>query len=440
MAMTSDDTSTKLMEVAERARREPNGQFFALAHLIDREALARAFNRLRPGAAAGVDGMTKASYGENLETNLEGLHTRMRTKTYRHQTIRRVHIEKGDGKTRPIGISTVEDKIVQGSICEVLEAIYEQDFLDCSYGFRPNRSAHDAIRDLNRILNRGSGNWVLEIDIKSFFDSLDRGWLRKMLQVRIRDGSMERLVGKCLKVGILDGEQFSWSEEGTAQGSSLSPLLGNVYLHYALDLWFEKAVKPRLKGGAHMVRYADDAVFTFERADEAAQFHGALRDRMAKFGLELHEDKTRLIDFRRPGQSGTPAETFDFLGFTHHWGKTRAGKWAVWQKTKRASRNRFLKRIYELCRDYRHYSVKAQHAALQRRVSGHFRYFGVNGNTRMLASIAWKVMNIWKKWLGRRSQKTRMTWDKFNRILVTYPIPVAKVYVQLWGRAPICKA
>jgi hypothetical protein len=254
-----------------------------------------------------------------------------------------------------------------------------------------------------------------------------------MLQVRVPDGSIQRLVGKCLKVGILDGEQFSWSEDGTTQGSSLSPLLGNVYLHYALDLWFEKVVKPRLQGKAHIVRYADDAVFTFERLDDAAWFHNALKERMEKFNLELHEDKTRLINFRRPAQQGPKADTFDFLGFTHYWMNTKTGRWSLRLKTKSASRNRFLKRIYELCRDYRHYTVKVQHAALERRIRGHFQYFGVNGNLKALISVRDKVRHYWKKWLERRSQRAQIGWDKFERILEAHPLPSPRVFVRIWG-------
>mgnify|MGYP003381878458 CR=1 FL=1 len=401
------------------------------------DALKRSFSRIRPGAAVGVDGVSKTDYEKDLEGNLQRLHLKLRTGRYSHQPIRRVHIKKENGKMRPIGVSTVEDKIVQGALREALEAVYEQDFLNCSYGFRPRRSAHDAIRVLDHVLSDGSGNWVLEIDIKSYFDSLDRKWLKKMLQVRVPDGSIQRLVGKCLKVGILDGEQFSWSEEGTTQGSSLSPLLGNVYLHYALDLWFEKVVKPRLRGKAHLVRYADDAVFTFERLDEATWFHKALEERMAKFNLELHQDKTRLINFRRPASEGGPkAETFDFLGFTLYWMKTKRGRWAIRLKTKRASRNRFLKQIYDWCRDYRHKSVKEQHAALHRRIRGFFQYFGVNGNTLSLTTVRESVKRCWRKWLSRRSQRSLVTWNRFHQILQSFPLPDARVYVRIWG-APL---
>ena len=247
-----------------------------LAHLIDVPALERAYQRMRKDAAVGVDGVTKEKYGQDLERNLRDLHVRMKAKRYRHQPIRRVHIPKEGGKTRPIGIPAFEDKLVQDAVREVLEAIYEQDFLDCSYGFRPGRRAHDAVRTLDRIVHRGEVNWILEADLVSFFDSLDRNELKKMLGVRVVDGSLLRLIGKCLHVGVLDGVELSTPETGSAQGSVLSPLLGNVYLHYVLDLWFEQEVKPRLRGRATLIRYCDDFLIGFEREDDARRVMAVL--------------------------------------------------------------------------------------------------------------------------------------------------------------------
>ncbi len=262
-ALTLECMSPELLKVVERAKREPEGRFHSLAHLIDVPALERAFHRLRKEAAVGVDGVTKEAYGKELESNLPDLHGRLRSKRYRHQALRRIHIPKGPGQWRPIGISALEDKIVQGAVREVLEAVYEQDFLECSYGFRPGRGAHDAIRSLDRAVYQGKVSWILEADIVSFFDSLDRTKLKEMLQVRVADGSLRRLIGKCLHVGVLDGEEYSEPGQGTAQGSALSPLLGNVYLHYVLDVWFEREVKPRLGGEATLIRYADDFVIGF---------------------------------------------------------------------------------------------------------------------------------------------------------------------------------
>ena len=264
----SDNISPKLLEVAERAK-QPDARFYALAYLIDENALQRAFKRLRNNAAVGVDGITKQEYGENLADNLRDLHGRMKAGKYRHQPLKRVHIPKGNGKTRPIGISATEDKIVQNALREVLEIVYEPILYDCSYGFRPGRSAHDAVRFLNNEAGKGKISWVLEADIESFFDSIDRQMLQEMLQERVPDGSIKRLVGKCLKVGVLENTELSWEETGTTQGSSLSPLLGNIYLNTVLDEWFETSVKPRLEGAASLVRFADDFIMTFEHRKDA---------------------------------------------------------------------------------------------------------------------------------------------------------------------------
>jgi group II intron reverse transcriptase/maturase len=435
-ALTSLGMSTGLRKVAERAKREPAARFHSLAHLIDEELLAGAFARLRNDAAVGVDGITKEHYGQELRRNLQDVHERLRTKRYRHQPIRRVHIPKERGRKRPIGISAIEDKVVQNALREVLEAIYEQDFLDCSYGFRPGRSAHDAVRALTRAVDAGEANWILEIDVASFFDSVDRTQLREMLQRRVADGSLLRLVGKCLHVGVLDGAEYTEPSEGTVQGSTLSPLLGNVYLHYALDLWFTEEVKPRLRGRAVLVRYADDAVFGFERQDDAERVMAVLGKRMARFGLVLHPQKTRLLDFRRPARSrgeGKSPRTFDFLGFCWYWRRTRRGSWAVTCKTRRARLARAIKAVHTWCRDHRHLPVKQQHEALTRRVQGHINYFGVNGNMHSLRGFAEQVKRSWFKWLNRRSQRARLTWERYEDLLRDLPLPQPRIVVSIWS-------
>jgi len=435
-ASTLENVSPELLRVVERAQREPEGRFHSLAHLIDVPALERAYRRTRKDAAVGVDGVTKEQYGQDLERNLQDLHGRMKAKRYRHQPIRRVHIPKEGGKTRPIGVSAFEDKLVQDAVREVLEAIYEQDFLDCSYGFRPKRSAHDAIRTLDRIVHRGEVSWILEADIVSFFDSLDRKKLKEMLGVRVADGSLLRLIGKCLHVGVLEGVELSTSETGTAQGSVLSPLLGNVYLHYALDLWFEQEVKPRLRGRATLIRYCDDFVIGFEQEDDARCVMDWLGKRLGRFGLALHPDKTRLLPFRRPpsGQKGGkgPA-TFDFLGFTFYWARNRKGRWGMLCKTRSASLRRIIRSVYDWCRRYRHSSVKDQHAALRRRIQGHFNYFGVSGNFRSLLLVVEQAKRSWYKWLCRRSQRKRLTWERFVDLLRDFPLPRPRITVRIWG-------
>jgi RNA-directed DNA polymerase len=433
-AKTSWSMSPGLMKVAERAKRHPEQRILALAHLIDEPALDRAFRALRRDAAPGIDGVTVEQYGGQLATHLPALRARLKAGQYRHQPIRRVNIPKENGATRPIGISTVEDKIVQGAVREVLEAVYEQDFLDCSYGFRPGRSAHDAIRALDGVAMRGHANYIVEADIVSFFDSIDRKVLMEMLRSRIADETLMRLVGKCLHVGVLDGESVLEPSEGTAQGSSLSPLLGNVYLHHVLDVWFAREVQPRLRGHSALVRYADDFVLCFERADDAAYVWGILEQRFRSFGLALHPKKTRSFVFQPPRNGGGGGgATFDFLGFTLHWQRTKAGRWRVAFRTRGARLRRAINAATAWCRRHRHDPVKEQHRALVRKLNGHLNYFGVNGNGRALSCLIYAVRRAWRKWLNRRSQRARMTWKRFAQVLAVYPLPAATIRVQIWS-------
>jgi group II intron reverse transcriptase/maturase len=318
----------------------------------------------------------------------------------------------------------------------VLELIYEPVFLDCSYGFRPGRNAHEALRTLNAECMRGNINWVLEADIEAYFDSIDRKQLMEMLRQRVNDESFMRLIGKCLHVGVLEGEQYSEPSTGTAQGSSLSPILGNVYLHHALDVWFEREAKPRLKGRAYLVRYADDFVIGFEQEHDARRVKEALSKRMAKYGLRLHAEKTRLFPFNRPpsGQGGGKGSgTFDFLGFTLYWRRTRRGNWAQNFKTRKARLRRSRQAIDDFCRSQRHRPLKEQHAALRRRLHGHINYFGVNGNFHSVAGLVRAAERSWYKWLRRRSNRTRLTWQRFGKLLRAFPLPAPRVRVQLWA-------
>lgn len=440
MAATSmaGTMSPELLKVMERAK-DPQFVFLSLAHLVDEAALTRAFHRIRKDAAVGVDGITKEQYGQELESNIRNLHKGLRTMQWRHQPILRVHIPKEKGKSRPIGISTLEDKVVQEALREVLEAIYEPIFYNCSYGFRKGRGAHDALRALNQVLYRGEGNWILELDVQSYFDSIVRRMLKEMLRERVVDGSLLRLIGKCLHVGVLDGEEYFEPGEGTAQGSVLSPVLGNIYLHHVLDVWFERDVTPRLRGRAHLVRYADDAVIAFEREDDARKVMEVITKRFEKYGLKLHPEKTRIVRFERPDRGASVGKgpgTFDFLGFTHYWCRSRRGRWVPWVKTRKARLRRFITTVADWCRRHRHEEVKDQHAALTRRINGHFNYFGVNGNAPSLRHVARACEAVWHKWLNRRSQNARMIWDRFARLLQDYPLPKACVRVQLWSSTP----
>jgi len=434
-AKTSGGMSPQLLKVAERAQRHPDQRLLALAHLIDEAALTRAYGRLRKAAAVGVDGVTVEAYGARLEEKVRALRERLKAGQYRHQPIRRVHIPKDDGRTRPIGISTTEDKVVQGALREVLEAIYEQDFLDCSYGFRPGRSAHDAIRAFHRVVAQGAAHYILEADIVSFFDSLDRKRLLEMLRDRIADESLLRLIGKCLHVGVLDGEEYAEPEVGTAQGSGLSPMLGNIYLHHVLDVWFEREVRPKLRGGSALVRFADDFVIAFETEEDAVAVMAQLRQRMGAYGLTLHPAKTRLLRFRPPTDpaGGKGSATFDFLGFTLHWQRTRRGKWRVGCRTRRARLQRAIHRAAEWCRRHRHDPVKEQRVGLSRKLVGHYHYFGVNGNLPALRGLYFQVVRLWRKWLDRRSQNARMTWKRFTELLRANPLPQPRITVRIWG-------
>jgi len=436
-ASTAKKMSPRLLEVTERAKRDPNMRFFSLAHLLDEQALERAYARIRKDAAVGVDGITKEQYGQDLSRNLCDLHEQMRSMRYRHQPVRRVHIPKDKGKTRPIGISCIADKVVQGALCEVLEAIYEPVFFDGSFGFRRERSAHDALRALNRVLYAGKVRVILEADITSFFDSIDRRMLMEMLRERVVDTSFLRLVGKCLHVGILDGAELSEPDEGTVQGSSLSPMLGNIYLHHVLDLWFEHDVRPRMRGRVHLIRYADDFVITFELEEDAKRVQAVLSKRFERYGLKLHPDKTRLLPFSRPPrgkEEGRGPATFDFLGFTHYWRRSRSGRWEPSLKTRTARLRRAITAVADFCRRHRHRPVKEQHARLKRRLVGHFNYFGVNGNIRSLEMLVEETKRYWRKWLRRRSQRTRLTWKRFKAtILRAFPLPTPTIRVQIWA-------
>jgi group II intron reverse transcriptase/maturase len=428
--------SPKLERVAELARKDPGLRFQTLVHLLDVDALGRAFARLDGHAAVGVDGVTKEQFGQHLEDNLVALRARMRAAQYRHQPIQRVHIPKASGETRPIGISSVEDKLVQGALCEVLGAIYEQDFLPCSFGFRPGRSAHDALRALNRAVWVDGAQVILEADVQSFFDSVDRKALMEMLRERIVDEPFLRFIGKCLHVGVLDGAEFSTPEDGTVQGSILSPMLGNIYLHHVLDRWFQVEVKPRLGGRAELIRYADDFVIAFHRRADAEWVMGELRQRMARFKLRLHPDKTRLVSFPRPGGGpggGGNPETFDFLGFTVHWQRGQNRGPSLGFKTRTARLRRALSSVTAYCRSRRHDAVKEQYAGLCRRLEGHMNYFGVNSNIGCIHALVEGARKAWRKWLDRRSQRGRMNWARYEELLVRFPLPLPTIRVRLWA-------
>jgi group II intron reverse transcriptase/maturase len=402
---------------------------------MDLPWLLQAYHRTRKNGATGVDGQTWHEYGENLEANLQSLLDRAKSGRYRAPPVKRVHIPKAGSptQTRPIGIPTLEDKVLQRAVVMLLEPIYEQDFVQGSYGFRPGRGAHQALERLWQEMMNADGGWVLEVDISKFFDTLDHGHLRQFVQHRVRDGVLLRLIGKWLNAGVMEAGQLSYPESGSPQGGVISPLLANIYLHYVLDEWFEQEVQPRLAGRAYLIRYADDFVIGFTNEKDAHRVKEVLPKRFGRYGLQIHPEKTRLVRFTKPnnGQpidrgrpSGKP-ESFDLLGFTHHWGRSLRGNWVVKRKTSTSRLSRGLRAINQWCRNHRHDPLVEQQRALSQKLRGHYAYYGITGNSQCLSAFRTWVVGCWRNWLSRRNRERGMTWDRFNQLLERYPLPAA---------------
>jgi RNA-directed DNA polymerase len=409
MPRNSTIVSTKQQRIAALAKQSPQMAFTSLAYLMDIDWLKEAYRRTRKDGAVGVDGMTAEQYEQDLEGNLQRLLDRAKSGSYRAPPVRRVHIPKGGSttETRPIGIPTLEDKVLQRAVVMLLKPIYEQDFLDCSYGFRPGRSAHQALQSFRNQLMDSRGGWVLEVDIRKFFDNLDHGHLRKFLQLRVRDGVLLRLIGKWLNAGVMEDGNVSYPDTGSPQGGVISPLLSNVFLHYVLDLWFEQDVKPRLRNRAFLIRYADDFVIGFRDHCDAQRVMDVVPKRFDRYGLTVHPTKTRLIPFRPPtpwatGYRGEPPErpgTFDLLGFTHYWGRSRRGSWIVKQKTASDRFSRAVRSMDSWCRANRHLPISDQQQKLNEKLRGHYAYYGVTGNGTALSRFLHEVERRWRKWL-----------------------------------------
>ncbi len=424
-----ETVSTKLQKIAELAGKAPGMAFTSLNHYIDIDMLHEAYRRTRKDGAPGIDGQTAKEYEEKLFENLNSLLDRFKSGMHKAPPVRRVYIPKGDGsKTRPIGIPTFEDKVLQRAVTMVLEAVYEQDFLDCSYGFRPGRSAHQALQTLWNQLMEIGGGFVLELDIQKFFDTLDHSHLRSFLNQRVRDGVIRRAIDKWLKAGVMEEGAVRRLETGTPQGGVVSPILANLYLHEVLDLWFERDVLPRLSGRAILVRFADDAVLVFASESDAKRVMDVLPKRFGKYGLSLHPEKTKLVDFKRPSNGGSSGpDSFDLLGFTHFWGKSRKDRWVVQRRTAKDRFVRALKRVAEWCRSQRHLPVREQYQALCRKLAGHSQYYGITGNYHAISRYYRAVRVVWRKWLDRRSQRSKMSWERFNRLLDRYRLPKPRV-------------
>jgi group II intron reverse transcriptase/maturase len=423
---------TDIDRIAELAREDPKRQFYSIAHLITVEKLYEAFGSLRKNASAGIDGVTYAEYVTNAEENIRQLHRRLVAGKYQVQPLRRVFIPKENGKQRPISIPSLEDKIVQKVVVDLMNAIYEQDFLGCSYGFRPGHSQHQALDEVRRVICTRPTGWILELDIQSYFDKIVRGILIEMVEKRVSDGSVLRLIQKWIKVGVIEDGKLLMSEAGTGQGQPISPLLANIYLHHALDVWFEEVVKPRLKGEAYEIRFADDAILCFQHREDAEKVMRVLPKRFEKYGLTLHPEKTRLIEFgrhaaRNAKKRGKQPESFDFLGFKHLCARSRKGGFTVHVRTLAKRLRRGLKAIADWCKQHRRTPVNQQQEALNAKLRGHYQYYGRPTNYYSIWQFYRRVCRIWREWLGRRTRGRPLRWDRYNAILRQHPLLLPRI-------------
>lgn len=429
---------TKLDRIAEIAKRRPNERFTSLAHLLDEEMLRKCHKEINGNKATGIDRVTKGEYEQELDSNIKDLVAKLKRRAYRPQPARRVNIPKpGTDKTRPLGILAYEDKIVQRGMAKVLNAIYEQYFLDFSYGFRPNRSCHDALKRLNIIIECRKTNYIVDADIKGFFDNVDHEWMMKFISHRIADPRFQQLIRKTLKAGYMEENIIHETEGGTTQGGLISPILANLYLHYVLDLWFDKVVKPRCRGEAYMVRYADDFVCCFQHEYDANRFYNALQNRLEKFNLSIAVEKTKIINFGRfaeekcAKQGKKKPDTFDFLGFTHYCSKSRQGKFRVKRRTSRKKYKAALLNMKEWIRNNRITPIKTLIKELNVKLRGHYQYYGITDNSR-ISNFYNNTIRLLYKWLNRRSQRKSFGWDKYNLFLKRHEILKPKVYVSIY--------
>src|SRR3989339_1545995 len=439
---SGEPVETKLQRIAEKARKEPDFKFTSLYHLMNEELLRGCFNRLRKDAAAGIDKMTKDMYAENLDANLSDLIGRLHRMAYIPQPVRRKYIPKpGSAKQRPLGIPCFEDKLVQAGLVRILEQVYEQDFINDSYGFRPKRSCHDALRALSETVERKPISYIVEADIKGFFDNVNQEWLSKFLAHRVEDKRIQRMVKRFLKAGVAEDGSVTVSDEGTPQGGVISPLLANIYLHYALDLWFEKVYRKSCTGYARLIRYADDFVVCFQYKPDAERFHVELSKRLGNFGLEMESTKTKVMEFGRfavqnAKRRGGRAETFDFLGLTHYCGTKRDGKGFRMKRV--TARKKFiakLKIFKEWLKKVRNLKTKELWATAKAKLRGHYNYYGVTDNLRGIIRFGKEVKNLLFKWLNRRGKKNCLNWEKFHEMLKRFPLPQPRIRVSMFGFA-----
>ncbi len=429
--LSSQTVSTKLQRIAEQAVRDPEWVFTTLAHLIDVDFLKEAYRRTRKDAAPGVDGVTAEEYGKDLDGNLRNLHERLRTGRYKAPPVKRVWLDKDDGGKRPIGMTAFEDKIAQRAVAMILGAVYEQDFENFSHGFREGHSQHQALAELREKCREIGVAWIVDADVANFFGSLDWNLLLKIIKRRVNDGALIRLIGKWLNAGVMEEETLIHPEKGTPQGGVISPVISNIVLHHVLDRWYVRDVKPRLQGRSFLIRWADDFLIGCEREDEARRVLAALPKRFNLFKLTIHPEKTALIRFQRPSfrkETDNENGTFDFLGFTHFWAKSRQGFWVIKRKTARKRLRRAMRSLWQWCRDFRHESLPEQHKTLCQKLRGHYQYYGIRGNYQLLEVVMERTEKAWRYWLSRRGNKHLIPWDKFDRLRRVFPLPKPRIY------------
>jgi len=427
--LSAPTVSTRLAQIAEQSKREPARVFTTLVHHLDEDFLGEALHQLRKDAAAGIDQMTVAEYSQNLKENISALHQRLVNRTYRAQPAKRVWIPKADGSQRPLAILVLEDKIVQRAVVMLLEAVYEPHFHAFSYGFRRQRSAHGALSYLRDQCLKLGINWIIDADIAKFFDTIEPTHLRTILQRRVNDGAILRLIGMWMHVGVLEEGKVVRSETGTPQGGVISPILANIFLHTVLDEWFETTVRPRMGGNCFLVRFADDFVMGYALKGDAEKVFRVLPKRFERFGLSIHPEKSRLVQFSRPyWRQGKGPGTFAFLGFDHYWDKTRSGGWTIKRKTQGKRLRRFLSGLHEWCRVNRHLNIVEQYQTLKSKLRGHYQYYGVRGNYKMLEVVYEHAEAVWKRWLGRRSSKHQLNWEQWMvRWQAICPLPKPRI-------------
>ena len=427
--MSSPTVSTKLARIAEQSKRDATLVFTTLAHLMDEDFLEEAFYQLRKDAAAGIDQMTVAEYAVNLKGRIADLHRRLVNREYRAQPARRVWIPKGDGGQRPLAILVLEDKIVQRAVAMLLEAIYEPHFCEFSYGFRREHSAHQALTYLRQQCLELGINWVIDADIQKFFDTIAWEQLRTILQKRMNDGAILRLIGMWLHVGVVEGDQVTNQELGTPQGAPISPILANIFLHVVLDEWFQREVRPRMRGDCFLVRFADDFVTGFRLKGDAERVFQVLPQRFERYGLRIHPEKSRMVQFSRPyWKRGKGPGSFAFLGFTHYWAKTLSGGWTIKRKTQGKRLSRFLSGIGDWCKENLHKAIDEQYRMLSAKLRGHYQYYGLRGNYKMLEVAYEHTRVMWKKWLSRRNSMNRMSWEKFTaKVEAVFALPLPRI-------------